>query len=210
MQHFERYNQLFEKAPIIQERFVDMMDLKDYFIPGCFQDRGWDKLLCDLPGVCEPLIHELYANTILQEDEIDYWIRGCGFTIDLKDFDDILGFEDLEHDFTHYKDRMLSIEMVQSHIGWVRERRCLNTTAFPPDLRCLTYIMMFNLCLVKKMTTISNARANFLMELRENTYIDINAHAFSIIVDETRTTSRVKLILPSLPMRIFRVSSTKY
>ena len=70
--------------------------------------------------------------------------------------------------------------------------------------------MMFNLCPVKKMTTINNARANFLMELRENTYIDINAHAFSIIVDETRTTSRVKLILPSLPMRIFRASSTKY
>ena len=160
--------------------------------------------------MCEPLIHEFYANTILQEDEIDYWIRGCGFTIDLKDFDDILGFEDLEHDFTHYKDIMLSIETVQSHIGWVRERRCLNTTAFPPDLRYLTYIMMFNLCPVKKMTTINNARANFLMELQENTYIDINAHAFSIIVDETRTTSRVKLILPSLPMRIFRASSTKY
>ena len=79
----------------------------------------------------------------------------------------------------------------------------LNITAFPPDLRCLTLIMMFNLYPVKKMTTISNARAIFLMEFRENTYIDISAHAFSIIVDETRITTREKLILPSLLMRLF-------
>ena len=71
-------------------------------------------------------------------------------------------------------------------------------------MRCLTVIMMFNLYLVKKMTTISNARAIFLMELKENTYIDISSHIFSIIVDETRTTSRAKLIFPSLLMRLFR------
>ena len=106
--HFERYNQFFAKAPIIQERFVDLVDLKDYFIPGCFQDRGWDKLLGDLPEVCESLTREFYANAILQEDEIDCWIGGHEFTIDLEDVDDVLGFEDLEHDFTHYKDRILS------------------------------------------------------------------------------------------------------
>ena len=31
--HFERYNQFYEKAPIIQERFVELVDLKDYFMP---------------------------------------------------------------------------------------------------------------------------------------------------------------------------------
>ena len=112
IQHFERYNQFFKKVPIIQERFVDLVDLKDYFVPSFFQDRGWDKLLGDLPGLCEPLIREFYANAILQEDEIDCWIRGHEFTIDLEDIDDVLGFENLEHDFTHYKDRMLSIETV--------------------------------------------------------------------------------------------------
>ena len=145
---------------------MDLVDLKDYFIPGCFQDRGWDKLLGDLPRVCEPLIREFYANAVLREDEINCWIRGHEFNIDLEDIDEVLGFEELEHDFTHYKDRMLSIETVQSHIGGVREGRCLNTTAFPPNLRCLTLIMMFNLYLVKKMTTVHNARAIFLMELR--------------------------------------------
>ena len=62
--------------------------------------------------MCEPLIHEFYANAILREDEINYWIKGHEFTIDFEDIDDVLGFEDLEHDFTHYKDRMLSIETI--------------------------------------------------------------------------------------------------
>ena len=201
--HFERYNQFYEKAPIIQERFMDLADLKDYFIARCFQDRGWDKLLGDLPRVCEPLIREFYSNAVLREDEINCWIKGHEFNIDLEDIDEVLCFEELDHDLTHYKDRMLSIEIIQSHIGGVREGSCLNTIAFPSDLRCLTYIMIFNLYPVKKLTTINNARAIFLMELRENTYIDISAHIFCIIVDETRTTSRAKMIFQSLLIRLF-------
>ena len=104
---------------------------------------------------------------------------------------------------------MLSIETVQSHIGGVREGRCLNTTAFPLDLRCLTLIMKFNIYPMKKMTTINNARAIFLMELRENTYINISAHAFCIIANETRTTSRPKLILPSLLIRLFHAKGVE-
>ena len=81
---------------------------------------------------------------------------------------------------------------------------CIST-----DLRCLTYIMMFNLYPIKKLTTINNARAIFLIELQENTYIDISAHIFCIIVDETRTTSRAKLIFPSLLMSLFRVKGVE-
>ena len=43
----------------------------------------------------------------------------------------MLGFEELDHDFTDYKDKMLSIETIQSHIGGASKGRCLNTTAFP-------------------------------------------------------------------------------
>ena len=188
---------------------MDLVDLKDYFTPGCFQDRGWEKLLSDLPEVCEPLIQEFYANAILRENEIDCWLRRHEFTIDVEDITEVLGFKDLEHDFTHFKDRMLSIETVQSHISGIREGRCLNTTAFPSNLRCLTYIMMFNLYPVKKMTTINKARAIFLIKFRENTNIDISARAFSIIADETRTTSRAKLILPSLLMRLFHAKGVE-
>ena len=205
VQHFERYKDSFLKGTIIQERFVDLGDLKDTFIPDYFEGRGWDKLLSDLSTVCEPLIREFYANVVIREDELNCWIRGHEFTLDAHDIDEVLGLEGLEdHDFTNYKDKMLSIETVQNRIGGQREGRCLNTITFPVDMRCLTTIMMFNLYPVKKLTTINNARAIFLMELKEKTFIDISSHIFDTIVDETRTTSRPKLIFPSLLMRIFR------
>ena len=108
--HFDRYRDFYLKEPLIQERFIDLVDLKDTFIPSCFEGRGWDKLLSDLLGVCDPLIMEFYANAVLREHEINCWIRGKEFTIDVDDIDDMLGFEGMDdHDFTHYKDRMLSL-----------------------------------------------------------------------------------------------------
>ena len=68
--HFERYRDSFMKGTIIQERFVDLGDLKDTFILGCFESRGWDKLLSDLPAICEPLIRKFYANAVIREDEL--------------------------------------------------------------------------------------------------------------------------------------------
>ena len=101
------------KGTIIQERFVDLRDLKDTFIPDSFEGRGWDKLLSDLPAVCESLIREFYANTVIREDELNCWIRGHEFTLDAHDIDEVLGLEGLkDHDFTNYKDKMLSIETV--------------------------------------------------------------------------------------------------
>ena len=182
---------------------MDLEDLRDTFISNCFEGRGWDKLLSGLPVMCEPLIREFDSNAVIREDELNCWVRGTEFTLDAHNIDDVLGLEGLEdHDFINYKDRMLSIETVQQRIGGQRERRCLNTTAFLVDMRCLTIIMMFNLYPIKKLTTINNARAIFLMELKEKTFIDISSHIFDTIVDKTRTTSRPKLIFPSLLMRI--------
>ena len=76
-------------------------------------------------------------------------------------------------------------------------------------MRCLTTIMMFNLYPVRKLTTINNAKAIFLMKLKEKTFIDISSHIFDTIVDETKTTSRPKLIFPSLLMRLFRAKGVE-
>ena len=158
--HFERYRDSFIRGTIIQERFVNLGNLKDTFIPGCFEGKGWDTLLRDLPIVCELLIREFYANTVIREEELSCWVRRKEFTIDAHDIDEVIGLEGLEDlDFTNYKDRMLSIETVQTRIGGQREGRCLNTTTFPAVMRCLTTIMMFNLYLVRKLTTINNAKA---------------------------------------------------
>ena len=132
--------------------------MKNTFIPGCFEGREWDKILSDLPVVCELLIREFYANVVIKEDELSCWVRRKKFTIDAHDIDEVLGLKGLEdHDFINYKDRMLSIETVQIRIGGQREGRCLNIAAFPADMRCLTTIMMFNLYPVKKLTKIGRA-----------------------------------------------------
>ena len=189
VQHFERYKDSFMKGTIIQERFVDLVDLKDTFIPTCFEGRGWEKLLSGLPGVYEPLIRD-YSNVKIREDELDCWVKGHEFTLDAHDIDEVLGLKGLEeYEFINYKDRILSLETVQNCIGGQREGKCLNITVFPVDMRCLTIIMMNNLYPVKKLTTINNARAIFLMELKEKTFIDISSHIFDTIMDETRTTS---------------------
>ena len=39
VQHFERYRDSFMRGTIIQERFVDLGNLKDTFILGCFEGR---------------------------------------------------------------------------------------------------------------------------------------------------------------------------
>ena len=68
--HFERYKDFLLKAGIIQERFVDLEDLRNTFIPSCFEGRGWEKLLSDLFVVCEPLIREFYSNAVIREDDL--------------------------------------------------------------------------------------------------------------------------------------------
>ena len=111
--YFERYKNFFLRVGIIQERYVDFEDLRDTFIPNCFKGRGWEKLLSDLPAVCEPLIREFYSIAVIREDELSCWVRGTEFTLNAHDIDDVHleGLED--HDFINYKDRMLSIETVQ-------------------------------------------------------------------------------------------------
>ena len=66
----------FLRVGIIQERYVDLEDLRDTFIPNCFEGRGWEKLLSDLLVVCEPLIREFYSNVVIREDELSCWVRG--------------------------------------------------------------------------------------------------------------------------------------
>ena len=210
VQHFERYRDSFMKGTIIQERFVNLVDLKDTFIPTCFKGKGWEKLLNGLPGVCEPLIREFYSNIKIREDELDCWVREHEFTLDAHDIDKVLGLEGLEeYEFINYKDWMLSLETVQNRIGGQREGKCFNTTAFLVDMRYLTIIMMNNLYPIKKLTTINNARVIFLMELKKKTFIDISSHIFDTIMDETRITSQAKLVFPSLFMRIFRAKGVQ-
>ena len=128
---------------------------------------------------------------------MDCWVRGHAFTLDIKGINGILGLVEQDHEgFIPFKDKMASLESVQLRISGYREGRCLNTTSFPSNLRCLTYIMMFNLYPIRKLTTINNAKGIFLMELREKIYINIGAHLYSIMAKATKTSLRAKSCSP--------------
>ena len=96
--------------------YVD--DLKNSFIPSCFEEWGWDKLLGEFPRICDPLIREFYASASLKEDHIECWVRGHEFNLDIQNIDAMLGFEEKNHEgFTPFKDRMLSAKSVQLYLG---------------------------------------------------------------------------------------------
>ena len=96
--------------------YVD--DLKNSFIPSCFEEWGWDKLLGEFPRICDPLIREFYASASLKEDHIECWVRGHEFNLDIENIDVMLGFEEKNHEgFTPFKHRMLSPESVQLCLG---------------------------------------------------------------------------------------------
>ena len=85
---------------------MDLVDLKESFIPRCFVERVWEKLLVDLPGVCEPLIREFYANAILRNDYLDCWVRGHEFTLEVGHIDGVLGHGNLDQEeFTPFKEK---------------------------------------------------------------------------------------------------------
>ena len=68
--------------------------------------------MSDLTTVCEPLIRDFCANAVIREDELSCWVRRKEFTIDAHDIDEVLRLEGLDdHDFTNYKDKILSIEI---------------------------------------------------------------------------------------------------
>ena len=64
------------------------------------------------------MIREFYSNVKIREDELDCWVKGHEFTLDAHDIDEVLGLGGLEeYEFINYKDRMLSLEIVQNCIG---------------------------------------------------------------------------------------------
>ena len=73
---------------------MHLSDLKDSFIPRCFEGHDWDKLLGKFLEICEPLIREFYANASFKEDNIECWVRGHAFIINIEDIDVVLGLEE--------------------------------------------------------------------------------------------------------------------
>ena len=66
---------------IIGEREVNLESLSHTFIPEVFRDRTWTSLLTIFGNVCDPQVREFFSNAIVEEDHLNYCVRGTKFTI---------------------------------------------------------------------------------------------------------------------------------
>ena len=75
------YNDFYKKAPIIMEGVVNMQTFEDTFIPEVFKERTWKKLLNPSGNVFSEIVRELFANSLVEGEHINCWVRQKEFVI---------------------------------------------------------------------------------------------------------------------------------
>ncbi|KAL0008001.1 hypothetical protein SO802_009503 [Lithocarpus litseifolius] len=170
------------KKVIILEREVDLESLESTFILDVFRNRAWAPLLTSSVAARDILIREFFSNAIVKGDHLNCWVRGKEFTISAMSIQNFLQIRSviLESSLPYDK-RTTSILVVVPDLlgeggGGRQKKQSLHTTSFSPYMRTLAYIMLFNLCPMKNLTTLSQPRALFLHDLYKKKDIDIFAH----------------------------------
>ena len=88
-------------------------------------------------------------------------------------------------------------------VGGQLKKKALHTIDFTPKMRALASIMIFNLYLVKNLTTLSGPRTIFLHDLFTHKEIDICGHVYHLFVKcIKKTKSRPTLPFLSLVMSL--------
>ena len=77
-QNFEKY---FMEAPLLVERAVDQLSLRDTNIPIWFATKDWNFLLSTLEDAYKNMVREFYANATVDGEEIKCWVRGKRFSV---------------------------------------------------------------------------------------------------------------------------------
>ena len=84
-------------------------------------------------------------------------------------------------------------------LGGEIRKKAFNPIPFTPKMRTLAYVMIFNLYLVKNLTTLLAPRAIFLFDLFTHKEIDICSHIYFLFTKcITKRNSRLILPFPSL------------
>ena len=153
---FEAFKEFYKEVVIIVEREVDLESLECTFIPDMFRDRSWAFLLIGLVEVHNILIQEFFSNALMERDHLNCWVRGKEFSILTMSIQNLLQIRPVipESSLPYDKRKTLVLEVV-SDLRGERNRQSLHTTNFSLDMRTLAYIMLFNLYLVRNLTTLS-------------------------------------------------------
>ena len=84
------YNDFYKKATIIMERVVRMETLKSTFIPEVFKKKTWTKLLNPSGDVFSKIIREFFANSFMEGERINCWVRQREFFITRDSIQEVL------------------------------------------------------------------------------------------------------------------------
>ena len=146
------YNNYYKKASIILERTVTL--------------ETHDKI-----------VREFFANTIVEGDRIGCWLWGREF-YDTKEFiQEILEVcPPTQQSYIHYDDRLDSLVPIMEILDGDLKKKALNTIPFTLEMWTLAYIMLYNLYLMKNLTTLSRPKAIFLLDLFSHKEINICNH----------------------------------
>jgi len=88
-------------------------------------------------------------------------------------------------------------------LGGQLKKKALYTITFTPEMRALTYIMIFNLYPTKNFTTLSGPRTVFIHDLFTHKEIDICGHIYHLFVKSIKKrNARLLLPFPSLVMSL--------
>ena len=84
-------------------------------------------------------------------------------------------------------------------VGGQLKKKALHTIDFTPKMRALASIMIFNLYLVKNLTTLSGPRTIFLHDLFTHKEIDICGHVYHLFIKCIKK-RKSRLTLPFLSL----------
>ena len=150
------YIDYYKNAVIIMERGVDLESLENTFILKVFKERTRTKLLNPSSDVYECIVKEFFAITFMEDDHINCWVQGKEFTISMELIQELLEIFLMTSDtFLHFDERKDKLEPLVQILEGQLKKKSLHTTNFSPEMRALAYIMIFNLYLVKNLTTLS-------------------------------------------------------
>lgn len=186
------------EAPLLVERVVDQLSLRDTNILIWFATKDWNFLLSTLEDAYENMVREFYANATVDGEEIKCWVRGKRFVFSVSPIylAEILHINRPILPIPPVYDELnLDGEILREALGTNLEfsstGKSISVASLSPELRLLTIIMCSNLYLLSSTGFMNLGRALFLHDLISDVEIDVCSHIFHIMAKTVdRTTSR--------------------
>ena len=208
---FQTHEKYFREVKPLLERVLDQSSLSDTDILKWFVIKDWNYLLSTLDDAYENLVKELYANVIVEGEELKCWVRGKTFFVTPAYLAKILHInrpmlrKPLVYDDLFPEEDLLR-EALGKDLEFSPNGNSINVSSLSPELKVLTIIMFHNLYPLSSIGYMNLGRALFLHNLISDVKIDICAHIFHILCKTiVRTDSRICVPFCCLILQILKL-----